>query len=204
MPRPLRPRPRARPRGRIAPGEAPPEGNIVSLPKQRSSIVPWAIAAAAAIIAAGSILWALAMMGQVDDLEQERDAQDQQIAQLNAEREEYLAQTSANVYPLVSTTGGSPDATAMVYMDPDPDGWGGVIAFRGMSQPPEGQVYQLWMITGEQVTPGPTFSPDAEGRAMVQVSGDASTAGQMAITMEPEGGSETPTTSPVMQGNLTA
>jgi hypothetical protein len=39
---------------------------------------------------------------------------------------------------------------------------------------------------------------------MVQVSGDASTAGQMAITMEPEGGSETPTTSPVMQGNLTA
>lgn len=193
-----------RARGRIAPGEAPPEANVVSLPKQRSSALPWALAAAAAIIAIGSILWALAMMGQIDDLQDERDFQDQQIAELNAEREQYLAQTPANVYPLISTTDGSPDATAMVYMDPDPEGWGGIIAFRGMSQPPSGQVYQLWMITDGQVTPGPTFTPDADGRATVQVGGDASTAGQMAITMEPDGGSQTPTTSPIMQGDLTA
>jgi hypothetical protein len=46
--------------------------------------------------------------------------------------------------------------------------------------------------------------PDADGKAMVQVGGDASGAGAMAITMEPDGGSQTPTTSPVMQGSLTA
>jgi hypothetical protein len=196
--------PKRRPRGRIAPGEAPPEANVVSIPRQRSSILPWAVAAAAAILATGAILWALAMMGQIDDLKDERDLQDQQIAQMNAEREQYLADTPALVYPLVSTTAGSSDATAMVYMDPDPDGWGGIIAFRGMSQPPSGQVYQLWMITDGQVTAGPTFMPDADGKAMVQVAGDASSAGQMAITMEPDGGSQTPTTSPVMQGDLTA
>jgi hypothetical protein len=196
--------PTRRPRGRIAPGEAPPEANIVSLPKQRSSIVPWAIAAAAAIIAAGSILWALAMMGQVDDLQDERDAQDQQIAQLTADREAYLAQTSANVYPLNSTTSGSSDARAIVYMDPDPEGWGGIVAFRGMSQPPAGQVYQLWMFTDDQPTPGPTFIPDQTGEALVQVPEEAASSQAMAITMEPDGGSETPSTTPIMQGDLTA
>jgi hypothetical protein len=196
--------PTRRPRGRIAPGDAPPEAKVVSFPKERSSIVPWAIAAAAAILATGAILWALAMMGQIDDLQSERDLQDQQIAQMNNERDEYLAQTPALVFPLTSTTSGSTDASAMVYMDPDPQGWGGIIAFRGMSPPPSGQVYQLWMITDGQVTAGPTFMPDSEGKAMVQVGEDASGAGQMAITMEPDGGSQTPTTSPIMQGNLTA
>jgi anti-sigma-K factor RskA len=111
------------------------------------------------------------------------------------------------VYPLVSTTSsqsGESNATGMVYMDPDPNGWGGIIAFRNLSQPPSGQVYQLWMITDDKPTPGPTFMPDADGKALVQVGGDAAGAGAMAITMEPDGGSQTPTTSPVMQGSLTA
>jgi hypothetical protein len=196
-----------RPRGRISRGDAPPDAKMVSFPRERSSIVPWAIAAAAAILATGAILWALAMMGQIDDLQGERDLQDQQLAQMNQEREEYLAQTPANVYPLVSTTSsqeGENGATGMVYMDPDPAGWGGIIAFRNLTQPPSGQVYQLWMITDGQPTPGPTFMPDADGKAMVQVGGDAAGAGAMAITMEPDGGSQTPTTSPIMQGSLTA
>lgn len=199
--------PQRRPRGRISRGDSPPEAKVVSLPRERSSILPWAIAAAAAILATGAILWALAMMGQIDDLQSERDLQDQQLAQMNQEREEYLAQTPANVYPLVSTTSsqnGDNGATGMVYMDPDPAGWGGIVAFRNLSQPPSGQVYQLWTITNGQPAPGPTFMPDADGKAMVQVGGDAASAGAMAITMEPDGGSQTPTTSPVMQGNLTA
>lgn len=196
--------PKRRPRGRIAPGEAPPEANVVSLPKQRSSILPWAIAAASLILAVGSILWALAMMGQIDDLEAERDFQDQQVAQLNSEREAYLADTPALVYPMVSTTTGSTDARGMVYMDPDPSGWGGIIAFRGMGQPPSGQVYQLWMIENGQAVPGPTFMPDSSGEAMVQVPGDAATSQAMAVTMEPDGGSQTPSTTPILQGDLTA
>lgn len=198
------PKPKPKPRGRIAPGEAPPEAKVVSLPRERKTLLPWAIAAAAAILAIGAILWALAMMGQIDDLQAERDVQDQQLAQLDQDRQEYLANTPALVYPLVSTTASDNAATGMIYMDPNPDGWGGIVAFRGMSQPPSGQVYQLWMITGGQVTPGPTFMPDAGGQAVVQIGGDAAGAGQMAVTMEPSGGSQTPTTSPIMQGNLTA
>lgn len=200
--------PARKPRGRIAPGDAPPEARIVSIPRERKSILPWAMAAAAAILATGAILWALAMMGQIDDLNGERDLQDQQIAQLNQDREEYLAETPALFFRLVSTTAspsGETPATGLVYMDPDPDGWGGIIAFRNMTTPPSGQVYQLWMITGDQPpVPGPTFMPDADGKAMVQVGGDASGAGSMAITMEPDGGSQSPTTTPIMQGNLTA
>jgi len=144
------------------------------------------------------------MMGQIGDLKDERNFQDQQLAQLNAERDEYLAQTPANVFPLVATTDGSTGATAMVYMDPDPGGWGGIVAVREMSPPPTGQVYQLWMIENGQAVPGPTFVPDAGGQATIQVPGEAATSQAMAITMEPDGGSDTPTTTPIMQGELTA
>ncbi|MCA9859462.1 MAG: anti-sigma factor [Thermomicrobiales bacterium] len=195
---------RVRPRGRIARGEAPPDANVVSLPRERGSLLPWALAAVAAVVAVGAILWALAMMGQIDDLNDERDLQDQQIAQMMTDREAYLADTPALVYPLIPTTAGATEATAMVYMDPDPEGWGGIVAFRGMSQPPSGQVYQLWTMSEDQMTPGPTFMPDASGQAIVQVGGGSENSGQMFITMEPSGGSDTPSTSPIMQGALTA
>lgn len=193
---------RRRPRGRIAPGEAPPEANLVTLPRERRSIVPWAIAAAAAILAIGVILWALAMMGQINDLKAERDVQDQQIVQMEQERQHYLAQTAALVHPLISTTASSGDAAGMIYLDPDPAGQGGVVTFQGMSQPPSGQVYQVWTITNGTVSAGPTFTPDADGKAIVQVGNQAATADQMVITREPTGGSETPTTDPIMQGVL--
>ncbi|MCC6944893.1 MAG: anti-sigma factor [Thermomicrobiales bacterium] len=193
---------RRRPRGRIAPGEAPPEASLVTLPRERRSIVPWAVAAAAVILAIGVILWALAMMGQIDDLKTERDVQDQQIVQMEQERQHYLAQTPALVHPLIATTASSGDAAGMVYLDPDPAGQGGVVTFQGMAQPPSGQVYQVWTITNGTVAAGPTFTPDADGRAIVQVGNQAATADQMVITLEPTGGSETPTTDPIMQGVL--
>jgi len=80
--------------------------------------------AAAAILAIGVILWALAMMGQINDLKAERDVQDQQIVQMEQERQHYLAQTAALVHPLISTTASSGDAAGMIYLDPDPAGQG--------------------------------------------------------------------------------
>ncbi len=193
---------RRRPRGRISPGEAPPEANVVTLPRERQSIIAWAIAAAALILAIGAILWALAMMGQIDDLKTERDVQDQQVVQMEQERQHYLAQTAALVHPLLSTTASSADASGMVYLDPDPAGQGGVVTFQGMPQPPSGQVYQVWTITSGTVSAGPTFTPDSDGKAIVQVGNEATTAEQMVITLEPTGGSKTPTTEPLMQGVL--
>lgn len=193
---------RRRPRGRIAPGEAPPEAAIVSVPSERRSLVPWAIAAGCAILAVGAILWALAMMGQIDELKSERNLQDDLLAQLNQEREEYLAQTPALIHALVPTTAGSIDTSGTVFLDPDPAGGGGVVTFEGLAQPPSGQVYQVWTIIGDKLTPGPTFVPGADGKAMVQIGNDAAAAEQMVISIEPTGGSDTPTTSPILQGHL--
>jgi hypothetical protein len=39
---------------------------------------------------------------------------------------------------------------------------------------------------------------------MVQVPGEGADSDAMAITMEPDGGSDTPSTTPIMQGQLTA
>ncbi len=195
---------RRRPRGRIAPGEAPPEANVIALPRERGSLIPWAIAAVCGILAIGAILWALAMLGQIGDLKSERDLQDEQIAQLSQEHQRYLEQTPALVHHLAPTTAGASGAAGTVYLDPDPAGTGGIVVLEGMAQPPSGQVYQVWTLHDGQVTPGPTFAPDADGRTIVQLGGDAATADQLVITLEPTGGSQTPTTAPVMQGNLSA
>ncbi|HXS01701.1 MAG TPA: anti-sigma factor [Pyrinomonadaceae bacterium] len=64
---------------------------------------------------------------------------------------------------------------------------------------PRGKVYQLWFIVGKNPPmPGKTFSPDDHGGGMLkdQMPKEALDSAIFAITVEPEGGSDAPT-SPV-------
>ncbi|HEX7332929.1 MAG TPA: anti-sigma factor [Pyrinomonadaceae bacterium] len=61
---------------------------------------------------------------------------------------------------------------------------------------PQGKAYQLWFIVGNNPPmPGKTFSPDNTGKGMLkdQMPREALGSAIFAITMEPEGGSRTPT-----------
>jgi anti-sigma-K factor RskA len=65
--------------------------------------------------------------------------------------------------------------------------------------PPQGKAYQLWFIVANKPPmPGKTFSPDSSGNGMLkdQMPREALDAAVFAVTMEPEGGSDAPT-SPV-------
>ncbi|MEX1046810.1 MAG: anti-sigma factor [Actinomycetota bacterium] len=67
----------------------------------------------------------------------------------------------------------------------------------GLESPPQGKVYELWMIEGDEApVPGPTFVPE-EGSAIERVPLDPSVSDVMAVTIEPEGGSKQPTTDPI-------
>lgn len=66
-----------------------------------------------------------------------------------------------------------------------------VIETEDMAAPPEGSVYELWLQhDDEMVAAG--FMPDSPDN-QVLLSGDAATADGAGITVEPEGGSPTPT-----------
>lgn len=81
------------------------------------------------------------------------------------------------------------------------------IAMHGMPMPPKGHVYQAWMLHSgaKEMTPGTTFMPDPErgGVAVVSLPPHAKTFAAVAVSIEPEGGSKTPTTKPEFIVKLT-
>ncbi len=60
----------------------------------------------------------------------------------------------------------------------------------GLPDPGEGREYQLWLVQGETPVPNVRFQG---GDVRIWLSGDVETAGAVAMTVEPDGGSSTPT-----------
>lgn len=71
----------------------------------------------------------------------------------------------------------------------------GQAVFVGSRLPPldPAQTYQLWVIEDDQPTPAGTFIPPESGEAIVLVEGEVTADSVIAVTVEPEGGSPTPT-----------
>ena len=63
------------------------------------------------------------------------------------------------------------------------------------------ETYELWLIDDEAPIPAGLFVP-AEGLASVPVEGDLGAAVAIAVTIEPEGGSDAPTGDILLLGSL--
>ena len=73
----------------------------------------------------------------------------------------------------------------------------------GLSALPSDKVYQAWVIQpGGKPVPEPTFVPDSEGRATIAVPSGQPKGTLIAFTVEPEGGSQAPTTKPFVAATL--
>jgi anti-sigma-K factor RskA len=103
----------------------------------------------------------------------------------------------------VLATGGGDDATtvtgtgpagAQVALRVSGDDHG-ELDFNGMPAPPNGRVYQVWLVTGKG-SPRPThalFTVMADGRAKVEIPESLKGADQVLVSDEPPGGSRQPT-----------
>jgi len=68
----------------------------------------------------------------------------------------------------------------------------------GVPAPPAGKTYELWTITSDGTArPAGTWAPGPHGGAAVPIDGDLATTTAVAVTVEPKGGSTTPTTAPI-------
>ena len=78
-------------------------------------------------------------------------------------------------------------------------------AFSKLPALPKGRVYQAWVAPkgSTQVAPSVTFTPNADGVAVVALPVDATRVGAVAVSVEPEGGSKAPTTTPTFVRPLT-
>jgi anti-sigma-K factor RskA len=79
----------------------------------------------------------------------------------------------------------------------------GRLDVRGMPAPPRGRVYQVWLAHGtEAPRPTDTLWVPRDGRATVQIDAGLGDADQVMVTAEPSGGSDRPTSAPVVRASL--
>lgn len=138
-------------------------------------------AAAVALLALGG--WSLWQQQEIDE-------QESLIA---------LFSEPANAHPLTDSEVQS-DASAVLYVDPGRDQ--ALLTAQDLPSLADGQRYQVWLFTeaGQRIGAG-TFAPEPGGNAVVTVDAPESfeTYWAVAISAEPVGGSEAPT-SPLLLG----
>jgi len=73
------------------------------------------------------------------------------------------------------------------------------ITMRDLAPPPPGRIYQAWTLAkgAKRVAPSVTFAPGQGGVAVVRIPQSAANVAAVAVSVEPAGGSQQPTTKPI-------
>jgi anti-sigma-K factor RskA len=73
----------------------------------------------------------------------------------------------------------------------------GLFLAAGLQPPPDGKVYELWLIGADGATPAGLFTSSG-GSVTHPMTGDVVSATHIGVTVEPAGGSPQPTTDPIL------
>jgi len=153
--------------------------NVTALRPRRPSRVPYLVAAASLLLAVGFGGWAL---------QSHRD-----VSQANSHYTD-IAQLLAT--PDVRTVAGSASGGGSGTVVLSRTKARALFVAEGMPALSSDKVYELWTITKAPVPAG-TFTP-GDGPAVVNLPTAALSAARILLTVEPSGGSDQPTTKPVM------
>ncbi len=152
------------------------------LPFERSAASVVSVITLAALL--GLVIWNTNLRGDVADLEHD-------LAAAQADAEALRAQANATVYHLAPSQDGPENAHAQAWFSLQGSG---VLSVANMPELPEGRTYQLWYVTDNPNAPipGGTFSVDGNGQAFMLIPADVTGVTSLAISEEPEGGSQQP------------
>ena len=128
---------------------------------------------AAALSAAAALALAFYAVDLSRDLDRERDAR------------EVLADPDARVVPVE-------DGRGRLVVSPG----GEAVLVTRLEPAPEGKTYELWIIRGATPRPAGTFEGE-DVRDVVRVQGRVGPGSVVAVTVEPDGGVQAPTTEPL-------
>ena len=138
---------------------------------------------AAALLVIGLFAWNMLLQGQVQDLQG-------QVASLQDSQESRMV--------ALAGTGAAQRAQAEVILLKDHKA---VLMAEDMPRVPENKTYQIWVIEGDVTQPSGLFEPDGETVAAV-VEKPLDEDDVIAITIEPDGGSQQQTTEPMLTAKL--
>jgi anti-sigma-K factor RskA len=175
--------------------EQAPPSNVVEMPRRsrRSRVQTFlAIAAAVAILALAAALFVTWQRLNETRRELARnqtavEALAKQVEQERGVRELLTSPQSQNAQ--LAGTNMAPNARAQLVFDRR-TGHAMLFAYN-LPPVPAGKAYQLWFISGGKVMPGRVFTPDTNGRAMINEEvpvNNLDTAPVFAVTLEPSGG----------------
>jgi anti-sigma-K factor RskA len=140
--------------------------------------------AAAAVLVIGLFSWNMLLQGEVQDLQG-------RVANLQESPQSRMV--------ALEGTGDAPQQGHAEVMILDDDR--AVLMAEDMPRAPEGRTYQIWVIEGDVPEPGGLFEPRGESVAAV-VEKPLDEGDVIAVTIEPAGGSQQPTTDPLMTAKL--
>ena len=153
--------------------------NVV--PLRRRVVVPAlaAVAAAAAGVAIGLGVWGSSLSDSLDDERSAAARQDEVLA--------LFAQQDSSRFPLTGANG------TLVVAD---DGQAGLV-LSGFEAAPAGKTYQAWVIEGDKPVPAGLFH-GGSSESVVALTKPVPDGATVAVTVEPAGGVDQPTTTPVV------
>jgi anti-sigma-K factor RskA len=148
---------------------------------------------AAALLMIGLLSWNVLLQGQVEDLQgQVQDAQ----GQVEDARNQRQLQQSPTIKLEGSWADQGADAeVASIHKDQV------ILVARDMPSVPEDRTCQIWVISNDVPKPSGLFQPDGNMTA-TPITNSITKADVIAVTVEPAGGSEQPTSDPVLLAEL--
>jgi len=171
-------------RDRIVDAALAERSNVVPMRRKALPYVLGAAAAAAACAAIGLGIWASSLSSSLDD-ERAASAQQSELVSLISDPDSvHLPVTGADGTLVVSPS----DEAALVLRDLD--------------QAPEGKTYEVWVIEGETPQPAGLFQGGGN-TSIVKVGRPVPDGAVVAVTVEPEGGVQQPTTDPFVVAERT-
>jgi anti-sigma-K factor RskA len=84
----------------------------------------------------------------------------------------------------------------------DVEGGKGTLTVANMDSIPRDEVYQAWVADGNKIEPSSTFVVDSAGGGFASIPEIPAGADRVMVTREPAGGSEQPSTAPVLSAEL--
>lgn len=171
-------------------------------PVRRIGIWKW-VAAASLILLAGSVYWAVTVNKKYQDLQARNRELENQVQQSTELVNQMQGDIDKLKHPMMTAALKSTDNSrtfATIYWDTLSASKDVYLLINNMPQPPSQKQYQLWaLLNGQPIDLG--MIEVKEKRLLYRMK-NVQNAQAFAITVEPKGGSEKPTSPPVAISNL--
>ena len=151
---------------------------------------------AAALLLIGLLSWNLLLQGQVEDLQGQVQSSQNQVEDLQAQVRDAQNQQTQTVQLSGTWADQGTDAEVASISDERL-----VLVADNLPSVPEGQTCQIWVIKGDVPESGGLFQPGGTETA-APITTPIKKGDTIAVTVEPAGGSEQPTTDPVLSAEL--